>query len=286
MDDYYDDSADYAPDSRKKRKGTTASPFLYVDINTLPPVETIKNEDLKNFTREELLTYLHHQGQFSKYQNPHINSGIEANPSETKPALKQMLRQVISDIEKRKAGIPLDLGSPATYTPRSEDRERISHFYSFLTFLAKMCADCGTKKSNRECLYHRCKGCCNKREFQCSVHRDGREAPSSPPMTPMRAFNGPVIFVPPGSLATKNGAPPVMRAGGLASGPRQISVQPIAPPAKPAPPVTKEIKFAECPNCKDRVAFIGSHFFTHLYKCDPQLFARMVTSGEVITNSS
>ena len=67
MDDYYDDSPDYAPESRKKRKAAVSN-FVYVDINTLPPVETIKNEDLKNFTREELLTYLHHQGIFHNFK--------------------------------------------------------------------------------------------------------------------------------------------------------------------------------------------------------------------------
>ena len=38
-----------------------------------------------------------------------------------------MLRQVISDFEKRKAGIPLDSVSPTLHTPRIEDRDCTFH---------------------------------------------------------------------------------------------------------------------------------------------------------------
>ena len=107
--------------------------------------------------------------------------------------------------------------------------------------------------------------------------------PSSPPMstTPLRSNNGNnVTFV--GSTPSS-----VVRAGGLAAIPRQLqqgTQRPTPQPIKPSPPIVKNVKFADCPNCKERIPFIGANFYVHLYKCNSEVFARVVTNGEVCTS--
>ncbi len=61
MDD--DGWEDFDDRERRKRPRTSSTTNVFaVDIDTLPPLESLKPDDLKNFSKEEIVAYLQSQG--------------------------------------------------------------------------------------------------------------------------------------------------------------------------------------------------------------------------------
>ncbi len=183
---------------------------------------------------------------------------------------------------------------------------------------AKFCEDCGTKKANKECSFRRCKGCCNKREFMCSVHlKDARaalaQANSMMQQQPQIGFvtspsnlQKPFFSFassPQSSLKSNSFTLPTTQLFTAASlrSPASLSQAQLVkhllamppqqqqqqrpqsnPQAPKQPTIPKSLKCVECPRCGSLKAFTGSTFLAHLDQCDHEYFTSLITESTVL----
>lgn len=296
-------SAQYEVPNKKRKFETT--PSFTSGLQLPRPIEELRIDELKRYTREQLAAYLNSQG-------------VIASPEDSKPSLKQRVKLVLSELERQKS-----LGSGAP--PVSElVHEKIKNGSLVIESDSRICEDCKTRKSNKDCHFLRCKACCNAHGFNCSVHfiypnKGQRTTPSTPYQGQLSIPHTPTISTPLQSLSSQqaNKTPqqnqPKFQSGqtfwqqqahlfaAQGNRPQESSIQiprtnlttPFGqritsenPP--PFAPILRQTylnilqRVIKCPACSQMVSRIGSNFFLHLSRCNPDYFFSWITSGQCI----
>eukprot|EP00026_Physarum_polycephalum_P007278 Phypoly_transcript_07336.p1 GENE.Phypoly_transcript_07336~~Phypoly_transcript_07336.p1 ORF type:complete len:527 (+),score=108.64 Phypoly_transcript_07336:53-1633(+) len=184
-----------------------------VNVRSLPPIETLQPETLKDFTKEDLRCYLEAAG---------------ITPGMTKPEMKRQMRSLINQIngvedKHRFSGqpqfpvtLPLQPLQPAFAPPVQVQYPvmapmppppALTSGGSLPNFAEGdiQCSDC-PKKGNKECHYKRCRTCCLRKMkelgYRCGPHlRDSDRRPtkvtnfinSQPPGTPTPGYTPPPL---------------------------------------------------------------------------------------------
>jgi len=176
----------------------------------------------------------------------------------------------------------------------------------------RICEDCKTRKSNKDCHFHRCKACCNARGFNCTVHFIYPKGRSTPSGTPNNHAAWNQNNTPSASPAygnqTRQQTPQTFQkvqpqtfwqqqaqllAQGKAPGQLPFPLTNIQLPQmgltpEAVAPLLKQTymnilqRVIRCPSCNQMISRIGSNFFLHLSKCNPDYFFAWVSSGQCI----
>lgn len=287
FDNQSNDGSLYEAPNKKRRLETTSSSIL------LPrPIEELRPDDLKRYTREQLAAYLNSQG-------------VIASPEDSKPSLKQRLKLVITELERQKS-----MGGKAP--PVAElVQEKIKSGALVIESEGRICEDCKTRKSNKDCHFLRCKACCNARGFNCTVHfiyPKGRSTPSG--ATNNHAANHTPSSTPYGNQVSRaqQATPQGLQKSQSQTfwqQQAQLLTQGKKPGQLPFPltniqlpqasltpdnvaPLLKQSylnilqRVIRCPSCNQMISRIGSNFFLHLSRCNSDYFFTWVSSGQYI----
>jgi len=271
-----------------------------VNIDSLPPIDSLRAESLKDFSKEDFRCYL---------------ESVGITPGYTKPEMKRQMRNLLVQINENKSNGDASPGStpPQTYPPSTPT----SYVPPVPAYIApptvvlpfnpptpspavtpippertlsseslteeEICVDCN-KKANKECQYRRCRSCCLKKMqqqgYRCNPHiRDSDRRPTRfseqiRTSTPAIQQRQPVL--PPQMMHVPSAAPPMnpsVMMRGMPTLQQQRPVQPIQP-QQPIllPEPLKEVSMnslAECPRCHKVVSIMGASLWLHLKECDP-----------------
>lgn len=278
--------------NRKKRKLDIRSPVTTssTELTALPPIDTLRPEELKYFSREQIITYLQSQG-------------VTATLNDTKPVLKQKLREVLAAMKGTKVPTPSTpvsnmsmMQSPLTptntmYPPfQSPFANTPSMNYTpspFGTQNARMISPVNVAKPIGSLQFPQgiTPGIRPPLTTPTQIIRSG-SAPFTPYKPSPSPPGGPKPFVtgvpkpiippkpgmipqtPPGMNGFKQAVPPVPGA------------RPGVPPQGASALDSKQqnMKYVECPCCKKLVSIAGSNLMLHLSKCDPEFLKDFVLS--------
>jgi LRP1 type putative zinc finger protein len=284
FENQFSDGSLYEAPNKKRRLETSSSILLP------RPIEEIRPDDLKRYSREQLAAYLNSQG-------------VIASPEDSKPSLKQRLKLVITELERQKS-----MGGKAP--PVAElVQEKIKSGALVIESEGRICDDCKTRKSNKDCHFLRCKACCNARGFNCTVHfiyPKGRSTPSGTSNNQAAQNNSP--FASPSTYpnqtraqqTTQKSQPQTFwqqqaqlltqgkKAGQLPFPLTNIQLPQTGLTPESVAPLLKQSylnilqRVIRCPSCNQMISRIGSNFFLHLSRCNPEYFFAWVSSGQCI----
>lgn len=265
--------------NRKKRKLDYRSPVTTTstELSALPPIESLRPEELKYFSREQIITYLQSQG-------------VTATLNDTKPVLKQKLRDVLAAM-KPKVGTPTTplsnvgmmqtpmaslpyqspyvAASPMSYNPSpfGTPNTRVISPSNPVKPIGTMQFPQGTPLTLSS--------------IRPPIPTPNQNRPGVVPFTPYKPSpNTPGVMQPKPFITTPKPMPP---KPGMAPTPPGMqgfkqSMPPGAPgiPPRQGPPQPnldskqQNMKYVECPCCKKLISIAGSNLMIHLSKCDPE----------------
>jgi LRP1 type putative zinc finger protein len=226
----------YVPHHTGRRYGVT--------LDSLPPIESLRPDQLKDFTKEEIKCYLEAAGVI---------------PGLTKPEMKRQMRAILQQLhgadDKKSQALLVQPSTPPPFvppptaapfispqqqipfpqsvdlqstmsgpvSPRSVPSPSASSVAS-TDDQGELCLDC-SKKANKECHYRRCRGCCLKMMqdtgLKCMPHlKDGDRRPrrNDPSFTAAIAS----VIATPGTQGPQNQTPN--------SHPTQPALNPVVTP--------------------------------------------------------
>jgi hypothetical protein len=255
--------------SSRKRKAV----YQLVDIRSLPEISTLDPDSLKEFTKDELLSYL-------------VHFGIE--PADTKPNMKRQMRALIMALragEKNPAAVvpsgrkAVNMDQKDISNISNQNQNTIPNAFPSATPKENgslsdsyFCVRCRNKKANKDCKYHCCKPCCNALSQNCTVHSRNLSVAPGTRYVSVTAMPSSIPSSSP-SQSSLSSSVPVQTSN---------SVVNTLPTREYVPPVFKEIeseadenstcKVNLCPRCGREILSVGSNFLIHLRQCDPQTF--------------
>eukprot|EP00727_Mastigamoeba_balamuthi_P006288 m51a1_g228 hypothetical protein (437) ;mRNA; r:95201-96904 len=228
---------------------------------TPPPFEKLQAEHLKELSKEDLSRYLTDSGvqpgstkaapqrtQISKFAN---------NAIAAQPEIKRQVRELIA---------ARDAANGVAHKKKRDDEERAQREKGSPCTSedpGDKCVEC-SKKANKECVHHRCRGCClaaMKREgYTCLPHikdTDRRPAKNATEGGEKKAKADP------NAHHGRAAYGPYIPAQPLTSIPWHSAVSAIAPPA-----AVHENLMMECPRCRASVCQLGVSPWAHIRECE------------------
>jgi len=263
--------------NRKKRKLDLRSPVTTTstELTALPPIESLRPEELKYFSREQIITYLQSQG-------------VTATLNDTKPVLKQKLREVLASMKQKVTTPTTPLSNVGMMQPSMGTLPFQSPFGSTtpinypspFSTPNRVISPANPVKPIGTMQFPQGIGTpLTLSSIRPPIPTPTQTRPGAPTFTPIYKPSPTTPGVtPPKPFVTipKQSMPP--RPGMAPTPPGMAGFKQAMPPGVPPRPgpqanldsKQQNMKYVECPCCKKLISIAGSNLMIHLSKCDPE----------------